>query len=121
MIVTHLALKGRSARAVDEDPTATLGRNALASNSVRGTLGEAHLLPSSQDAPSAEVHRGVDDADQALPSALDENPFAPVRQLSRLTHISPTIVDRRLTESLGFTARHLQWVPAALSDAQKAH
>jgi hypothetical protein len=41
-------------------------------------------------------------------SALDENPFASVRQLSRLTHIPATTVYRRLTESLGFTARHLR-------------
>jgi hypothetical protein len=42
-----------------------------------------------------------------------------VRQLSQLTHLSSTIVYRRLIQSLGFVARHLQWVPHALSDAQK--
>jgi hypothetical protein len=40
-------------------------------------------------------------------SAVDENPFAPVCQLSRLIHIPMTIVYRRLTESLWFMARHL--------------
>jgi hypothetical protein len=42
-----------------------------------------------------------------------------VRQLSRLTHLPSTTVYRRFTRSLGFVARHLRWVPHALSDAQK--
>jgi hypothetical protein len=45
--------------------------------------------------------------------------FASVRQLSRFTHLPSTTVYRRLTQSLGFVARHLRWVPHALSDAQK--
>jgi hypothetical protein len=40
-----------------------------------------------------------------------------VRQLSRLTNLPSTIVYRSLAESLGFVARHLRWVPNALSDA----
>jgi hypothetical protein len=42
-----------------------------------------------------------------------------VRQLSRLTDIPSTTVYRRFTQSLGFAALHLRWVPHALSDAQK--
>jgi hypothetical protein len=42
-----------------------------------------------------------------------------VRQLSRLIHLPSTTVYSRLTQSLGFVARHLRWVPRALSDAQK--
>jgi hypothetical protein len=102
MIVAYLALKGLSAREIQEDLTATLGPHPVAYSQVRG-----YLLPSSQDAPSAEVRRRFDDADQALLSALDENPFAFVRDLSRLTHIPPTTVYRCFAESIGLTARHL--------------
>jgi hypothetical protein len=42
-----------------------------------------------------------------------------VRQLSRLAHFPSTTVHHRLTQSLGFLARHLRWVPHASSDAQK--
>jgi hypothetical protein len=42
-----------------------------------------------------------------------------VQQLSRPTHLPSTIVYRRLTQSLGFVARHLRWVTHALSGAQK--
>jgi DNA-binding IclR family transcriptional regulator len=41
-------------------------------------------------------------------AALEDNPFASVRQLSRLTHLPSTTVYRRLTQSLGFAARHVQ-------------
>jgi AraC-like DNA-binding protein len=120
MLIAYLGLKELSARAIREDPTATFGRDAVVYSSVARCLGEARLLPSSEDAPSANVHRGVNDSDQALLSTFNENRFASLRQLFRLAHMSPTTVYRRLTEVLGFTTRHLRRVPHALSDAQKA-
>jgi hypothetical protein len=42
-----------------------------------------------------------------------------VPQLSQLTDLPSTAVYRRLAQPLGFVARHLRWVPHALSDAQK--
>jgi hypothetical protein len=62
------------------------------------------------------VPSGLDDFDEPILSALDENPFASVR----LTHIPATTVYRRLTELLGFTARHLRRLPHALSEEQRA-
>jgi hypothetical protein len=59
------------------------------------------------------------DVDEVSLSTLAETPFASVRQLARLTHRSAVTVYRRLTQSLGFTARHLHWVPDFLSDTQK--
>jgi histone-lysine N-methyltransferase SETMAR len=120
MIVAYLALKRLSARAIHEDLTATLGRDAMAYSTVARYLHDAHCSPLHQTTLSVDVPRSLDDSDQAILSALDENPFASVRQLSRLTHIPPTTVYRRLTQSLGFTARHLRWVPHALSQLQKA-
>jgi hypothetical protein len=52
-------------------------------------------------------------------AARKDSLFASVPQLSRLTHLPSTTVYRRLTQSPGFAARHLRWVPHALSDAQK--
>jgi ATPase subunit of ABC transporter with duplicated ATPase domains len=118
-IVAYLALKGLSARAIHEDRMATLGRDAMAYSTVARYLHDAHCSPSRQRTASVESSRAIDDSDEALLSSLDENPFASVRQLSRLIHIPPTTVYRRLTKSLGFTARHLRRVLRALSRAQK--
>jgi hypothetical protein len=63
MIVANRALKGLSARSIHEDLTATLGRDVVAYSSVTSYIREAHLLPSSQDAPSADVRRLFHDAD----------------------------------------------------------
>jgi hypothetical protein len=60
-----------------------------------------------------------DDRDEVIPSALGETPFASVRQLARRKHLSAATVYRWLTQSLGFTACHLRWVPHLLSGAQK--
>jgi hypothetical protein len=67
----------------------------------------------------ADIQRDLDDSDQAIAAAHEDSQFASVRRLSRLTHLPSTTVHHRLTHSLGFVARHLRWVPHALSDAQK--
>jgi hypothetical protein len=66
-----------------------------------------------------DVQRDLDDSDQAILAALEDSQSASVRELSRLTHLPSTTVSGRLTQSLGFVARHLRWVPHGLSDAQK--
>jgi hypothetical protein len=39
------------------------------------------------------------------------NPRSSVRELAPLTWLSKSTVPRPLTESLGFTIRHLHWIP----------
>jgi hypothetical protein len=80
----------------------------------------ADCSPLIAEATSIEVPTGFDDSDRAILSTFEENSFASGRQLSCLTNISATTMYRRLTESLGFMARHLQWVSHTLSLAQKA-
>jgi hypothetical protein len=70
-------------------------------------LHDAHYAPSSQAAVPIAVPSGLHDFDEALLSAINENPFESMRQLWHLTDIPATTVCHRLTESLGFTARHL--------------
>jgi hypothetical protein len=80
------------------------------------------LPPSEPELHPADVQRDLDDlgdSDQAILAALEDGPFASVRQLSRLAPLLSTTVYRRPTQSLGFMVHHLRWVPHALSDAQK--
>jgi hypothetical protein len=88
-------------------------------SSVTRYLREGRFPPSKPEPHPPDVQRDLDDSDQAILAALEDSLFASVRQLSQLTHLLPTTVYRRLTQSLGFVARHLRWVPHALSDAQK--
>jgi hypothetical protein len=118
-IITYLSLKGRSAREMHADIIATLGPDSVSYSSVTRCFREAQFPPSKPERHPANVQRDLDDSDQAILAAREDSPFASVWQLSRLTHLPSTTVYRRLTQSLGFVARHLRWVPHALSDAQK--
>jgi hypothetical protein len=119
-IVDYLSLKGMSAREIHDDIIVTLGPDAVSYSSVTRYLREARFPPSKPEPHPADVQRDLDDSDQAILAALEDGPFASVRQLSRLTHVPSKTVCRSLTQSLEFVARHLRWVPHALSDPQKA-
>jgi hypothetical protein len=107
------------AREIHDDIVAALGPDAVPYSSVTRYLREARFPPSKPDPHPADVQKYLDDSDQIILAALEDSLFASVRQLSRLTHLPLTIVYRSLTQSLGFVARHLRWVPHALPDAQK--
>jgi hypothetical protein len=118
-IVAHLSPEGMSAREVHDDIAATLGPDVVSYSSVTRHLREARFPPSRLKPHPADVQRYLDDSDQDILAAFEDSPFASVRQLSRLIHLPSTTVYRPLTQSLGFVARHLRWVPRALSDAPK--
>jgi hypothetical protein len=118
-IAVYFSLKEMSVREIHDEIVTTLGPDAVSSSSVTRYLREARFPPSKPEPHPAGVQRDFDDSNQAILAALEDSPFASVRQLSRLTHLPSATVYRRLTKSLGFGARHLQWVPHALSDAQK--
>jgi hypothetical protein len=117
-IVAYLSLKRMSAHAIHNDIGATLGSDALSYSSITRYFREARFPPSKPEPHPANVQRDLDDSDQAILTALEDSPFASLRQLSWLTYLPSTTVYRRLTQSLRFMARHLRWVPHTLSNAQ---
>jgi hypothetical protein len=99
-IAVYLSLKGMSAREIHDDIVATLGPDVVSYTSVTRYLGEAQFPPSKPEPYPADVQRDLGDSDQAILAALEDSPFASVRQLSRPTHLHSTTVYRRLTKSL---------------------
>jgi hypothetical protein len=120
VIVAYLSLKRFSTRVIHEDLKATIGPDALVYSTVTRYLHDAYCSSLIAEATSIEIQRGLDDSDRSISFALEKNLFASVRQFSCLTHILATTMYHRLTKSLGFTVRHLRWVPHTLSLAQKA-
>jgi hypothetical protein len=112
-IVAYLLLKWMSAPEIHDDIATTLGPDALSDSSVTCYLREARFPPSKPEPHPTDVQRDLDDSDQAISAALEDSPFASVRQFFRLAHLPSTAVYRRLTQSLGFVARHLRCVPRA--------
>jgi hypothetical protein len=80
--VACLSLKGMSAREVHDDIVAILGPNAVSYKSVTCDIREPRFPPSKPEPHPADVQRDLDDSDQAILAALEDSPFASVRQLS---------------------------------------
>jgi hypothetical protein len=108
-----------SAREIHDYIVPTLGPDALSYSPVTRYLREARFPPLEPEPYTADVQRDLNYSDQVILATLEDSPFASVLQLSRLTHLPSTTVYRLLTQLLGFVARHLRWVPHALSDGQK--
>jgi hypothetical protein len=105
---------------IHDDIVVTLGPDAVSYSSVTRYLREARFSPSKSEPHPADVQKDLDDSDQVILTTLEDSVFASVRQLSRLAHRPSTTVYRLLTQSLGFVARHLRWVPHGLLDAQNS-
>jgi hypothetical protein len=97
-----------SAREIHDDIVASLGPDAASCSSITCYLRKARFHPSKPESHPGDVQRDFNDSDQDILATLEDSPFASVRQLSRLTYLPSTTVYRRLTQSLGFVARHLR-------------
>jgi hypothetical protein len=106
-----------SVREIHDDIVATFRPDVVSYNSITRSLREGRFPLSKPEPHPGDVQRDLDDSDQAILAALEDSPFIPVQQLSGLTHLPSTTVYTRLTQSRGFVAHHLRWVPHALSDA----
>jgi hypothetical protein len=71
-----------SAREIHDDIVATLGPDTVSYSSVTRCLREARFPSSKPEPHPADVQRDLDDSDQVIIAALEDNPFASVRQLS---------------------------------------
>jgi hypothetical protein len=115
-----ISMKELSAKAIHQERVQTLGAEAVAHPTVTWHLRAATFPAQSKEAPDEAGVTRTDSVDAAVPTAPTDNPFSSARELSRLTCLSRSTVHRRLTESFGFTVRHLHWIPRRLSGDQKA-
>jgi hypothetical protein len=86
-IVRYLARKGLTATEIYNDLVVTLGPNAKRCSSVTRFLRQAKFPLPNPPTTFSEENPALDDSKEAILLALTEQPFASVRQLSRLTHL----------------------------------
>jgi hypothetical protein len=91
--------------AIDEDIIATLGAEAISCPSVTRSLREMKFAASNPEVVFSELIREHDDCDQVILLALDEQPFASIRQLARLTYLLRTTIHRGTRSILPFLHR----------------
>jgi hypothetical protein len=118
-IVLYLGLKQMNATEIHNDLVATLKDKAMPYSTVTYHLRSTSFTPSELPEPEQPAEPDLTPSDEAILLALAEQPFASVRQLARATHLSLGTVYWRLTHKLGFTVRHLRWVPHTLSAIDK--
>jgi hypothetical protein len=104
---------------IDNDLGATLDCNAMGSSSATRFLREAKFPSPNPFVTFSKENLCLDDSNEALLLALTEQSFISIRQLSGPTHLPPTMVYRRLMQSLRFHVGHLRSVPHRLTRAQK--
>jgi transposase len=114
-IVLYLAKKGMTATEIHTDLMHTLKEEAVHYSSVTRYLRSTSFTSSTSPKPEEPPDREMSDLDEAILTALGEQPFASVRQLAAATHLAPSTVYWHLTHKLGFTVRHLRSVPHTLS------
>jgi hypothetical protein len=115
----YLTRKELTAVAIYEGLVVTLAAEVISYPSLTHYLREAKFATSNPEITFSESVHKHDDCDQALFLAFDEQPFALICQLARLTHLSRTTVHWCLTHSLGFQVLRLRWISDRLSDAHK--
>jgi hypothetical protein len=116
LIAPYLSRKELSAKAIHQELVPTIGVQSVACPPVTWYLRAAKFPAENKEAPDEAGVTQTDSVDAAILKELTDNPFSSVSELSRLICLSRSTVHRRLTESLGFTVRHLHRIPRWLSD-----
>ena len=118
-ICLFLEMKGLSARAIHNELIAVLGSEAVAYSTVTKYLRLRKHPNDFAETVFIESIKEENFIDQAITLALNEEPFASIRQIARKTLLPRSTIFRHLTLSMGFVMKHLRWVPHNLSDDQK--
>jgi hypothetical protein len=106
-IALYLSPKNLSVMGIHSDFTETLLIEAFEYSTLTQYLHMTSFtdpieVKENQDRPSS-----FSEINEAILKALDDEPFSSLRDLSRHTYLSKTIIHRYLTPSFGFTIRQL--------------
>jgi hypothetical protein len=116
-ICLFLAIKGFSVQDILNEFASPLGPDAIAYPimSKCPSQWEFHAVPCchSEKPPNTVI-------ENAIPDALEKQPFSSIRELAKLTCIPTVTVHRHLTQSLGLVVKSLRWVSHSRTNTQKA-
>jgi hypothetical protein len=112
-------MKGLSANAIHNELFSVLGEDAVAYSTVRKYVRSSSFttVPDEEENESKTPNSII--VDHTILQVLGDEPFSSVRQIAYRTRIPKTTVYNHLVHSLGYTVKHLRWVPHTLSLLQK--
>jgi hypothetical protein len=120
-IVVFLHLKGFSAKAKDihAEILHILGSDAITYSTVTKDMRNYLILENEPEVEDRAEDQYFSMTDNAIMEAVEMMSFASIRQVAKMTFISPTTGFRRLTKSLHFVLDRLRWVLHRLSNLPK--
>jgi hypothetical protein len=118
-IVRYLHMRGMLLDAIHQDLMRGVGKNGVEHSMVTKYVRREKYPPKNDGPPSQPISVEPGPVDQAILTALADDPFSSVRELSRLTCFPRSTVHRHLTDSLHFTIQHLRWIPRLLNLEQR--
>jgi hypothetical protein len=107
-IVLYRARKELTAIVIHDNLIATLSAKEISYSSVTRYFREARLATSNPEITVSEINIEPDDCDDVILLALNEQPFASIRQLAQLIHLPRITVQKHVIRSLEFQIRHLR-------------
>jgi hypothetical protein len=118
-VVTSLSIKDMNAREIYADVNDILGADCIGYSTVTKYLREKSFSKSMLDADFEPKIEDENFIDEAIIGALEECPFASLRQIAKRRLIPMSTVRYHLVNSLGYRIRNIRWVPQSLSLSQK--
>jgi hypothetical protein len=118
-IALFLAKKNLGVIEIQAEMNNVLGAGTVAYSTVTRYLGKRSFTHPSERPPDESEIEGPDSIDTVISQALDETPFASLRQVSKRILIPMTTLQHHLVHRMHFKLKHCKWVPHKLSEAQK--
>jgi hypothetical protein len=100
-------MKGLSAKNFHTEFVHVLGSDAIAYSTVTKSIRNDVILPNEPEAEDRAEYEGFSIPDNAILEAVEMIPFASIRQIAKMTFVSPTTLFCRLTKSLHFVLKRL--------------
>jgi hypothetical protein len=118
-IVLHLNKNDLSTIEIYTEINHVLGEGTIGYSTVTRDLRKHSFADSSTLSPEDRESQGLDAIDNAILQALDEQPFASLRQITKRILVPISIVRCRLVSKMAYKLKHCTWVLHRLSETQK--
>jgi len=99
--------------------TAVLGEIAVSYASVTRYLRKPSFTGNSEASQIVEEKSSKILIQDAILSFLEDEPFASLRTIAKGTRIPKSTILYQLTYVMGWSIKHLRWIPHKLTDEQK--
>jgi hypothetical protein len=118
-IVLYLNKKDLAAVEIHAKINHVLGGSIIGCSTVKRYLHKQSFADSSILPLEDRETQGPDAIDNAILQALDERPFASLRQIAKMALVPMLTIRYRLVSKMAYKLRHCRWIPHTLLKAQK--